>query len=80
MYQIIIIKGPDKKTSRKLFSKSQFIFVVPIPCLWHTVVDLVWVSLFGELEEGGPSFLLPWGPKILLAALPFCPIILLHKE
>jgi hypothetical protein len=53
MYQIIIIKGPDKKTSRKLFSKSQFIFVVLIPCLWHTVVDLVWVSLFGELEEGG---------------------------
>jgi hypothetical protein len=24
-----------------------------IPCLWHTVVDLVWVSLFGEWEEGG---------------------------
>jgi hypothetical protein len=42
---------------------------VLIPCLWHTVVDLVWVSLFGELEEGGPSFLLPWGPNILLAAL-----------
>ena len=25
--------------------------------------------IFGELEEGGPSFLLHWGPKILLAAL-----------
>ena len=32
---------------------NQFIFVVLIPCLWHTVVDLVWVSLFGELKEGG---------------------------
>jgi hypothetical protein len=37
--------------------------------LWHTMVDLVWVSSFGELEEGGPIFLLPWGPKILLVAL-----------
>jgi hypothetical protein len=27
-----------------------------IPCLWHTVVDLVWVSLFGELEEGEGQF------------------------
>jgi hypothetical protein len=68
MYQIIIIKGPDRKTSRELFSKSQFInsfllYWLVIPCLWHTVVDLVWVSLFWELEEGGASFLSPWGPK-----------------
>ena len=34
--------------------------VVLIHCLWHTVVNLAWVSLFGELEEGEPSFLLPW--------------------
>ena len=37
------------------------------------LADLVWVSLFGELEErgggGGASFLLPWGRNILLAAL-----------
>jgi len=50
----------------------QFIFVVLIPCLWHTVVDLVWVSLFGDLEEGEASFFSPWGPKILLAALGIC--------
>jgi hypothetical protein len=39
-----------------------------LPCVWHTVVDLVLVSLFGELGEGA-SFLLPWGPKIFLSAL-----------
>jgi hypothetical protein len=30
------------------------------------------LNLFEELEEGGQVYFLPWGPKILLAALESC--------
>ena len=46
-------KGVNWGAARPMSVNKWKVFVVLIPCLWHTVVDLVWVSLFGELEEAG---------------------------
>jgi len=40
MYQIIIIKGPDKETSRKLCSQSQFINSFLL--CWFLAYDTPW--------------------------------------
>jgi hypothetical protein len=47
----------------------QFIFVVLIPCLWHRGGLSLSINIWRSGGGGGASFLLPWGPKILLAAL-----------
>ena len=65
-----VIRGPWQINKQKgvfYITTHQFIFVVLIHCIWHTVTDLVWISLFGELEGGQVSFcfraqLFSWRP------------------